>query len=66
MKILWQQLNISWGLDKFRDKDGNRTEHIQWVEEDIPKVAVSYILQEDETERGEVRVERVTEWGEGV
>jgi len=23
VKFLWQQLNISWGLCKFRDKDGN-------------------------------------------
>jgi hypothetical protein len=52
MKFLWQQLNISWGVDKFRDKDSNWRENMQRVEEDIPKVAVSYTVQEDETERG--------------
>jgi hypothetical protein len=47
MKFLSQQLNISWGLCKIRDKNGNWTEHIQRVEEDILKVGVRYILQED-------------------
>jgi len=32
IKFLWQQLNITWSLDKFRDKDGNWKEHIQRVE----------------------------------
>jgi len=38
-------------MDKFRDKDGNWIEHIQRVEEDIPKVAVRYRVQGDERER---------------
>jgi len=53
-------------LDRFIDKGGNWTEHIQRVEEDIPKVAVRYSVQEDETEKGKVRVERVQEWDEGT
>jgi hypothetical protein len=53
-------------LDKFRDKDADWREHIERVEEDKLKVAVRYRLQEDETERGEVRVERVTEWVDGT
>jgi hypothetical protein len=51
-------------LDKFRDKDGNWTEYIQRVEEDMLKVAVRYNVQEDDTERGKVRVERQQEWNE--
>ena len=62
MKFLWQQLNVFWGMDKFRDKDGNCRENFQRGEEDIPKVAVSYTLQEDETERGKLKLE---EWFEG-
>ena len=58
MKFLWQQLNISWGVDKFRNKAGNWTENIQRVEKDIPKVAVSYAVQEDEAEKGKVKLER--------
>jgi len=49
-------------MDKFRDKDGNCRENFQRGEEDIPKVAVSYTLQEDETERGKLKLE---EWFEG-
>ena len=52
-------------MDKFRDKNGNWRENIQWVEEDIPKVAVSYSVQEGETERGKVKYEREQEWLEG-
>jgi len=40
-------------------------EHIQRVLEDIPKVTVSYSVQEDETERGKVTGERQPEWDEG-
>jgi hypothetical protein len=35
-------------LNTFRDKDGNWTEHIQRVEEDILKVVVRYRVQEEE------------------
>jgi hypothetical protein len=45
-------------LGKFRDNNGSWKEHIQWLEEDILKVDANYILQEDQTERGKVRVER--------
>jgi len=45
-------------LNKFRDKDGNWREHNQRVEEELPKVAFSYTVQEDETERGKLRVDR--------
>jgi hypothetical protein len=38
-------------LDKFRDKDGNWRENIQWGEEDVLKVAVRYSLQGDERDR---------------
>jgi hypothetical protein len=48
MTFFWQQLNISWGLNTFRDKDGNWTENIQRVEEDILKVVFRYSVQEDE------------------
>ena len=41
-----------------RDNDGNWRGHIERLEEDIPKVAVSYSVQEDETERGKLRFER--------
>ena len=34
------------------------------MEEDILKFAVNYNLQEDETERGKLRVEREYEWVE--
>jgi hypothetical protein len=51
-------------LGKFRDKDGNWREQIERLEEDILKVAVSYSVQEDETERRKVRVEREWEWVE--
>ena len=37
-------------MDKFRDKVANWRENIQRVEEDVPKVVVSYSLQEGETE----------------
>ena len=57
MEFLWQQLNISWSKDKFRDNDGNWRENIQRVEEEKPKVAVSYAVQEDEAERGKVKFE---------
>jgi len=57
MKLLWKQLNKFWVLDKFRDENGNCKEHNLRVEEDIPKTAVSYTVQEDETERGKLRVE---------
>ena len=65
MKFLLQQLNISQGMDKFRDKDGNWRENIQRVEEDIPKVVGSYNVLEDDTERGKVKFEREQEWAEG-
>jgi hypothetical protein len=52
-------------MDKFRDKDGNWRENIHQVEKDIPKLAVSYTLQEDETERGKMKFEREEEWVEG-
>jgi hypothetical protein len=51
-------------LRKFRDKDGNWREQIQRLGDNIPKVAVSYSMQEDDTERGKFRVERAQEWGE--
>ena len=35
------------------------------MEEDIPKIAVRYSVQEEETERGKERVEREQEWFEG-
>jgi hypothetical protein len=53
-------------MDKFRDKDGNWRESIQRVEEDIPKVAVSYSVQEDETERGKVKLERERNESKGL
>jgi len=55
MKFLRQQLNVTWGTDKFRDKDGNWRENIQLVEEDMLKFAESYRLKEDETDwQGEI------------
>jgi hypothetical protein len=45
-------------VDKFRDKVGNWRENIQRVEEDVPKVAISYTVQEDESEKGKVKFER--------
>jgi hypothetical protein len=51
-------------LDKFRGNDGNWREHIQWLEEDIVKVAVCP-LQNDEPERSKMRAEREQEWVEG-
>jgi hypothetical protein len=45
-------------MDKVRDKDGNLRENTQRMVEDIPNVAVSYTLQEDETDRGKVKFER--------
>jgi hypothetical protein len=53
-------------MDKFRDKDGNWRENIQRVEEDIPKVAVSYSVQEDETERGKLKLEREKNGSKGL
>jgi hypothetical protein len=44
-------------LDKVRDKDGNLTEHIRRVEEDIPKFADRYSVREDGEESGKVRAE---------
>jgi hypothetical protein len=35
------------------------------VEEDTPKITVSYTLQEDEIERGKVKFEGEQEWAEG-
>jgi hypothetical protein len=32
-------------MDKFGDLDGKWRENIQWLEEDIPKIDVSYALQ---------------------
>ena len=66
MKFCWQRLNTSWGLDRFIDKGGNWTEHIQRVEEDIPNVAVRYSVQGDEWERGKLRGEREQEWDGGT
>jgi hypothetical protein len=40
-------------------------EHIQEVEEDITKDAVSYTLQEHDTKSGKVKFEREYEWVEG-
>jgi hypothetical protein len=53
-------------LDKFRDKNGNCRGNIKRVEKDncIPKFAVRYTLQADET-RGKVKIEREQEWVEG-
>jgi hypothetical protein len=34
------------------------------VEEDILKITVSYTLQEHETDRGKVKIEREQEWVE--
>jgi len=45
-------------MDKFTDKDGNWRENIQRVVEDIQNFAVSYSLQKDETESGEVKFEK--------
>jgi hypothetical protein len=56
MKFPQQKLNIPSDMYKFIDKDGNWTERIQRVEEDIPKVAVRYSVQENETKRGKLRV----------
>jgi len=53
-------------MDKFRDEDGNWRENIQRVEEDIPKVAVSYALQEDEAERGKVKFGRERNGSKGL
>jgi len=51
-------------LGKFIDKGGNWKEYIQRVEEDILKVAVSYSVQEGDTEEGKLRVDREREWVE--
>jgi len=45
-------------LNKFRDNVGNWREQIQRVEVDILKVAFRYSVQEDETERNELKVKR--------
>jgi hypothetical protein len=37
-------------MDKFIDKDVNWRENLHRVKEDIPRVAISYTLQEDEIE----------------
>jgi hypothetical protein len=37
-------------LGKFRDSDGNWREHIERLEKDILKVAVSYSVKEGERE----------------
>jgi len=70
IKFFLQQLSVSWGLDKFRDKDGNWRGHIQRVEEDIPKVAVCYSVQDDECEStregAKVKVEREQESEKGT
>ena len=36
------------------------------MEEDIPKIAVRYSVQEEQTERGKERVEREQQWVEGI
>jgi len=36
-------------MDKFRGNVGNWIQHIQRLEKDLPKAAVSYTLQDDET-----------------
>jgi hypothetical protein len=51
-------------LGKFRDNFGKRRE--QRLGEDIMNVAVSYSVQEDDTERGKLRFEREQEWGEWI
>jgi hypothetical protein len=48
-------------VDKFSDNHRNWREQLQRLEEDIAKVDVRYTVQEDETERGKVRVEREKE-----
>jgi hypothetical protein len=35
------------------------------VEEDKPKIAISYTLQEDEIHRGKLKFEGEQEWAEG-
>jgi len=52
--------NIEYKLRQItiKDKDGNWREHIEVLEEDIPKVAISYSVQECETGRGKVGVAR--------
>jgi hypothetical protein len=60
-------VNVFVGVDKFRGKDGNWRETILRVDEDIhvPKVAVSYTMQEDNTERSKVKFERERELVDG-
>jgi len=48
-------------LVKFRDNDGNWRDLTQRVEEDKLKIAVRYSVQEDEIERGKVRIVREQE-----
>jgi hypothetical protein len=48
-------------LCKIRDKDDNWREHIDGLEEDTLKVAVSYSVQEDETFRWKLGVAREQE-----
>jgi hypothetical protein len=36
------------------------------VEEDTPKFVVSHTLQQDEIERGKVKIEKQQEWIEGL
>ena len=47
IKFFWQQLNISWGLDKFRNKEENWRGQIERVEEVKLKVVVCHNVQED-------------------
>jgi hypothetical protein len=42
-------------VDKFRDKNGTWREKFQRVEEDMPKFAVSYTVQDKMTETGKVK-----------
>jgi len=53
-------------MAKFRDKDGNWNENNRRVEEDIPKFAVRYTLQDDETKRGKMKFERKRNGSKGL
>ena len=53
-------------MDKFRGKGGNWIENNQRVEQDILKFVVSYSMQEDETERGKLKLEKERNWSKGL
>jgi septum formation topological specificity factor MinE len=52
-------------MNKLRDNHSNWREQLQRLEEDILKVVVRYTVQEDETDRGKLGVEREKELVEG-